>query len=348
MDRIERIYKIEQMLSQRRSTPRDDILEALGVSLATFKRDLEYMRDRFNAPIKWDPELRGYRYEDAVQVGPKFQLPGLWFSEQELHALATLQYLLGSIDKGGPIGKQLEPLMGRLNSIIGHDDNSTAEIKKRVKLVSTSARKNDLAHFKHVGSALVKRLRLNMLYGTRHNAKPTSGADKTDAEQQSTENNSAGNQSAGERIVSPQRLIHYRDNWYLGAWCHRANDIRTFSLDAIIECSVLETPAKKIAESTLAKYYDGGYGIFGGTGQSWAVLHFNPSSARYVAVEQWHPEQKGKFLRNGYYQLKVPFSNATELTMDIMRHGPDVEVQAPASLRKAVAARVAETLAVYQ
>ena len=23
-----------------------------------------------------------------------------------------------------------------------------------------------------------------------------------------------------QRVVSPQRLVHYRDNWYLDAWCH--------------------------------------------------------------------------------------------------------------------------------
>ncbi len=343
MERIERIYKIEQMLSQRRATPRNDILEALGVSLATFKRDLEYLRDRFNAPIIWDAELRGYRYEDAVQIGPKFQLPGLWFSEQELHALATMQYLLGSIDKGGPIGRQLEPLMGRLNSIIGQDNDSTAEIKKRVRLVSTSARKNDLEHFKHVGSALVKRRRLDMVYGTRHRPNDSGSVD-ADTSVNADEKPS----SANRRVVSPQRLIHYRDNWYLGAWCHRANDIRTFSLDAITECTVLETPAKSIAEPTLAKYYDGGYGIFGGTRQTWAKLKFNPTSARYVAVEQWHPQQKGKFIKGGYYQLEVPYANATELIMDIMRHGSDVEVQAPASLRKAVIAKVRDTLAIYQ
>lgn len=327
------------MLSQRRATPRDDILEALGVSLATFKRDLEYLRDRFNAPIIWDSELRGYRYEDAVQIGPKFQLPGLWFSEQELHALATMQYLLGSIDKGGPIGKQLEPLMGRLNSIIGQDNDNTAEIKKRVRLISTSARKNDLTHFKHVGSALVKRQRLEMEYGTRHRTTGTTANAAIDGTTAECDN---------KRIVSPQRLIHYRDNWYLGAWCHRANDIRTFSLDAIANCTILETPAKNIADSTLAKYYDGGYGIFGGTRQTWAKLKFNPTSARYVAVERWHPEQKGKFIKGGYYQLEVPYANATELIMDIMRHGPDVEVQAPASLRKAVTERVEKTLDHYR
>ena len=43
--------------------PRDAFLDELEVSLATFKRDLEYMRDRLNEPIAWDADAGGYRYE---------------------------------------------------------------------------------------------------------------------------------------------------------------------------------------------------------------------------------------------------------------------------------------------
>jgi len=34
------------------------MLETLEVSRATFKRDIEYMRDRLNYPIVWDREAR--------------------------------------------------------------------------------------------------------------------------------------------------------------------------------------------------------------------------------------------------------------------------------------------------
>ena len=55
MDRTERFYKIDQLLQTRRpGVPAAEFLEELGISLATFKRDLEYMRERLNAPIVWD------------------------------------------------------------------------------------------------------------------------------------------------------------------------------------------------------------------------------------------------------------------------------------------------------
>ena len=66
-----------------------------------------------------------------------------------------------------------------------------------------------------------------------------------------------------------------------------------------------------------------------------AVLRFSPERARWVADETWHPQQKGR-LENGHYILEIPYSDDRELVLDILKHGPDVEVLRPKSLRKRV------------
>jgi predicted DNA-binding transcriptional regulator YafY len=65
MDRTERFYKIDQLLQERRIVPFSVFAADLGVSRATFKRDLEYMRSRLNAPIEWDRDAGAYRYAVA-------------------------------------------------------------------------------------------------------------------------------------------------------------------------------------------------------------------------------------------------------------------------------------------
>lgn len=87
MNRTERFYLIHQMLRDRHTVSIDVFLKELGVSRATFKRDIEYLRDRLHAPIIWDRDARGYRFDDANQLGPAYALPGLWFSSGELYAL---------------------------------------------------------------------------------------------------------------------------------------------------------------------------------------------------------------------------------------------------------------------
>ena len=61
-----------------------------------------------------------------------------------------------------------------------------------------------------------------------------------------------------------------------------------------------------------------------------------PNSSRWVAAEKWHPDQQGRLLDDGGYELRVPYSQAPELLMDILRHGQHCEVIAPPGLREAV------------
>ena len=225
MNRLERFYKIDQLLQERTVVPAPRSCDELEVSLATFKRDLEYMRDRFNAPVVWDADARGYRYETKGKAGPKFELPGLWFTEDEAYALVTMQHLLSSLDQGGLIGPHIAPLMARLDAILGAGEASAGEVRKRIRLLSFGSRKLPLEHFSLVGSALFKRRRLKIEYYAR-----------------STNAHSA-------REVSPQRLVHYRENWYLDTWCHLRNDLRSFSVDGIRRIEV----ARRAGEGGLAE-----------------------------------------------------------------------------------------------
>ena len=119
MDRTERVYKIDRMLNERKSVAARDFLRNLEISHATFKRDLEYMRDRLNAPIEWDREKRGYRFVETAAGAPRYELPGLWFSPEEIRALLTMQELLSHLDTGGLMGPQIEPLTARLIVALG-------------------------------------------------------------------------------------------------------------------------------------------------------------------------------------------------------------------------------------
>ena len=149
------------------------------------------------------------------------------------------------------------------------------------------------------------------------------------------------------REISPQRLVYYKNNWYLDAWCHAKEDIRSFSIDAIQRVEILETKAIDVSETKLNEELGSGYGIFSGKEVKWATLKFTPERARWTASERWHSKQIGKYLDDGSYELKVPYSKAPELIIDIMKYGPDVEVVEPQELRKAVQENLIKTLRNY-
>jgi predicted DNA-binding transcriptional regulator YafY len=241
MDRTERFYKIDQMIHDRKLVPFVELLDALEVSRATLKRDLEYMRNRLNAPIVWDRDAGGYRFDTPhPEAGAQYELPGLWFNSGEVHALLTMQHLLTDLDPGGILTPHIQPLIARLNSLLGSADNTAEEIRRRVLIVGLGKRELKLAHFEKVGAALLRRKRLAITYFAR------------------------GSGNTTEREVSPQRLVYYRENWYLDAWCHLRNDIRNFSLDSIRKPNVIEKKAREVSHRSMDEVLGPGYGIFSG------------------------------------------------------------------------------------
>lgn len=321
MDRTERFYKIDSLLQSRRTTPLSVLIDELGVSRATIKRDLEYLRDRLNAPIVWDRASRGYRY-DAQASETRYALPGLWFNASEAHALLTMDALLSELQPG-LLGPHIEPLKARIRALMETSDHTAADVVKRIRILNMATRSFESAHFEVIASALLKRKRLQITHYNRRN------------------------DAHIERQVSPQRLIHYRGNWYLDGWCHLRDGLRSFAIDAIEHAEATDRNARHVAAKKLNEVFASSYGIFSGTQKHQATLRFSPQSARWVANEQWHPEQVGRYDDDGYYLLEIPFANDTELVMDILRHGPDVEVLKPAMLRNRVAERINQAARQY-
>lgn len=313
MDRTARLYKIKDLLRQRTVVSFATLQSVLEVSRSTLKRDIEYLSTRLNNPIAYSRDLGGYRLVELPQaIGKAHELPGLWFSSSEIHALLTMQHLLANLDTGGLLMPRIAPLMERLNALLGDEGEESSQLRKRVRIIGLAQRSVALQHFQCVGTALVQRKRLQIAYAAR------------------------GTGQTSTRDISPVRLVHYRENWYLDAWCHLRNSLRNFALDAIVTARMLDTPAQEVDEATLDAIFGQSYGIFSGNTVQWAQLLFTPERARWVVQERWHPDQDGQMQPNGNYLLRIPYSDHRELIMDILKHGVHCEVLAPPSLRQVV------------
>ena len=89
------------------------------------------------------------------------------------------------------------------------------------------------------------------------------------------------------------------------------------------------------------------YGIFSGEPRGWATIVFSPKVARWVADEHWHSRQQGRFLPDGRYELKLPYSVPRELLMDILHYGADAEIIEPAVLREQARSLLSLALSQY-
>jgi len=319
----ERLQKMVQLLKTHRVVPRQTFLDRFEISPATFKRDLEYLRDRLGAPIVWDRERRGYRFDLSDTEAEMFEMPGLWFNSREMHALLTMHQLIDALQPS-LLTPHIEPLKARIEGLLEGEAHTSDEVRKRIRILHMNARPVEPEHFEVISSALLAGKRLQVVHYNRKRDQETG------------------------RELSPQRLIFYRDNWYLDAWCHLRKGLRSFSVETLRKAVPLDKKARQVAEKTLNRTLASGYGIFGGRDTQTARLRFTPERARWVATETWHPRQKGWFDDDGSYVLEFPYSDDRELIMDILKQGPAVEVISPAPLRKRVQAQAGAILRHYR
>lgn len=310
MDRYERLLKLHRMLKVARlpvSLAR--LQDDLECSRATVYRDIAFLRDGLGAPIESGGD-DGSAFFYNVNEAEKFELPGLWLSSSELESLLAMHQLLARTG-GAVLSGALAPLRTRIDKLLADQSRGKRWPIERIRVTRAMSRPLDEASFRVVAGAVLERRRLKFRYRAR-----------------STNNET-------DRIVSPQRLTHYRENWYLDALDHeRDNALRSFSVDRLLKPTMLDEDAVDVADSELDAHLAGSYGIFSGAPKAWATIRFSPKAARWVADEHWHSKQEGRMLEDGRYELRLPYSNARELLMDVLRYGPDAEIVAPIALRE--------------
>jgi predicted DNA-binding transcriptional regulator YafY len=318
MERFHRYYVLHRILLSRRLPVSRAVLEGeLECKRATVMRVIEELRN-YGAPVEYLREANGYRYTP----GKAFELPGIWFSPSELEALFVAEHLLERAEPG-LLAETLAPLKQKLGAILKLEHLGRGELVRRVRILRMAGRGTG-RYFNLIADALTRRRRLFIAYHSRSRDEATG------------------------REVSPQRLAHYRDNWYLDAWCHLRKGLRSFAVERIHDAQSRARPAINVAEKKLDAHFATAYGIFAGRPRHTARLRFTAGRARWVADETWHPQQYGHLDGDGSYILEIPYSDARELVMDILKHGPEVEVVSPASLRARLRKALELTLARYQ
>ena len=320
MDRFDRIFRLHQLLSGRRlALSGAEIDRQLECSRATRNRCIEDMRDHLGAPIVFDRQQGGYRYGSDDYV---WELPGLWFRSAELQALLVMQQLMRDLQPG-LLSQPLAPVRARFNDML-RQAGITPQAAEKVRVFNLAGRPVNDDLFATIINGLFASKRLNINYLAR-----SSGA-------------------VTQRQISPLKLVYYRSNWYLDAWCHQRQALRSFSVDAIQSAEVTDASAKAISSTDQLAHFGVAYGIFSGPADQLAVVEFSAERARWVADEQWHPDQQGEWLADGRYRLTIPYGDPRELIADILKQGVGAEVISPPQLRKQLIAQISAMAALYE
>jgi predicted DNA-binding transcriptional regulator YafY len=313
MGRTERLFRITSLLREVKKIRFTEMLDRLDVSPATLKRDLKYLRENLGTPIHYDAFERAYQMDTTGHKG-KREIPGFWFDESELLALAFACRLLEELDPDQQLAPRLRLVIERLTASLPKDAWH-GDWMDRIRLFMPGRREVSSQIFDAVSAAVLQRRRMRIRYFTR------------------------SRDVRSDREISPQRLI-FQKAWYVDAHCHKVDALRRFSLDAIESASVLDACAFEIDLDRLGQMFDGTYGAFAGEPTRWATLLFSSVAARWVGQETWHPLQRSRPMADGRLELLIPYRETTELVMDVLRHGDQVEVVGDDDLVRAIRERV--------
>lgn len=329
---------IDRLLTERKIVTFNELMSVLQASAPTVKRDLRFMREVLGAPIIYSRAAGGYSYDPAgrtrkthtstvgVSAG-RGAFRKTWYSPQELYILVKTADLLAELskDESSALYKDLEPLRSRVISLLTLGGKLPMDLLPHIKIVDefSDGLNGEPESFATVGAALSAKCRLQI-----HYEKPKS--------------------QASVREISPLRLVHYRNRWYVDAFCHTAEEFRTFAIENIKHAELLMTPAKICSAREISANLDSSYGLFRGFDVKQAVIRFDEEAAVYIRRQTWHPKQRLAHEAGGGCRLTLPYADPTELVGEIMRWGSHAQVVEPAELRETVRERLQETLNQYQ
>ncbi len=320
MDNLDRIHTLHRILrNSRHPVPMARLAEELECTPRHVRRLIDTLRDTFFATLEYDDQRRGWHF--VTPPDKRFEVPGLWLTGEELQSLSLLLNLLENLGNG-LLNRELGGIEKQIRHALAKRGIDLSAFSEHIRVLPIAHRHIAGPTLQSVSDALLRRRRLHIHY-------TSFGRDRS------------------ERTISPQTLVYYRENWYLDAWCHKRNDLRTFAIARIHRAEIVDREAQQVPADNLRQHFAASYGIFAGPATESATLRCGPAIAHEIALQQWHPQQQGHWQGEDYI-LQLPYGDPRELLNDIMAHTPDMEVLAPAPLRDLLAARLAKAAVLYR
>ena len=301
------MLRIHQAVSSSQFPNASTLAAEIEVATKTIHRDIEFMRDRLNLPIEFDPRRNGYRYIGEVSAFPTMQI-----TEGELFALvvaekALQQYRGTSFEK--PLLSAIKKMEQSLPDTISLN---LADIEQTISFRMRAEPVLDLSIFDTLAKAAARRKQLELIY-----RKP--------------------GQAKGEpRLVDPYHLANINGEWFLFAYDHARKDIRTFVPARIQSVHPTGKTFERSSKFSLEKRLRDSFGVHSGEGEYDVVIRFNPRVADYVREKKWHESQQLRELKGGGVELRMKLSSLAEVERWILSWGGDAKVMQPRELAEAV------------
>jgi len=304
---LERMLRIHQALQSGKFPNASTLAREIEVATKTIHRDIEFMRDRLNLPIEFDPRRNGYHYTEEVGAFPNIQI-----TEGELFALIVAEKALQQY-RGTNFEKPLLSAIRKMEQSLPDTISlNLADIEQTISFRTRAEPILNLEIFDVLAKAVSHRQQLELAY-----RKP-------------------GERQPEKRLIDPYHLANINGEWFLFAYDHTRKDIRTFVPARIQSVQPTGKTFDRLQKFSLEKRLRNSFGVRSGEGEYAVVIQFNARVADYIREKKWHESQQLKELKGGGVELRLKLSSLVEIERWILSWGGDAKVLKPRELAEAV------------
>lgn len=314
-----RLLQIDEEIRNGRFPNSTSLAKKIEVSSRTIQRDIEYMKDMYNAPIEYDYQKNGYYYTES-----SFYIKSVTLSEGELFSVALFDQLLEQY-RNTPLENDLRSVFKKIEmSLPNNITFDSSFLQSQTTFIPDQIGMINPQNFETVFSALKNRHVLKFKY--RPLQKTT----------------------WMEREINPLHAVCQKGNWYILGFCHDKQDIRVFNFSRMKD--VVETKETFDFPSNFApeKYFDKEIGIWLSATQKYTVeLLISAEIGTFALERSWNKNQKIEQRDDGSVWVSFETTQLPEVKRWVLGQGKTVKVLNPPELIEQVREEVTAVLGMY-
>lgn len=314
-----RLLQIDEEIRSGKFPNATSLSKKIEVSSRTIQRDIEYMRDMYNAPIEFDAYKNGYYYTEE-----NFYIKSVPLSEGELFSVALFDQLLEQY-RNTPLENDLRSVFKKIEmSLPNKITLDSSFLQNQTTFIPDQMGTINPENFSKVFSALKNRHVLDFEY--RPLQKTTWMT----------------------RRINPLHTVCQKGNWYVMGFCHDKKDIRVFNFSRMQNVTESKEEFDIPEDFNPDKYFDKEIGIWLSATKKYTVeLLISAEIGTFALERSWNKNQKIEQREDGSVWVSFETTQLPEVKRWVLGQGKTVKVLGPDELIEQVKEEVAAVLGMY-
>ena len=316
-----RLLKIDEQIREKLFPTVRSLSKEFEVSKRTIERDIEFLRDMYDAPIAYDHSKKGYYYTQDT-----FFLKSLFLSADEFFSVAVFEKLLRQYRKT-PIEEKLKKVFKKLTELLPKDIISfdSLWLDAAVTFIAEPSPDIEPEIFSTIFEGVKTHHAIKFLY------------------------RSLEQEEAVERIAEPYHIVCQRAAWYVIGLCRLRKEPRIFSFSRMQKVRALKKEVFEIPKDFKAEdYIDKNVGVWLTKREPFTVkLLFSPKVSVFAEEHRWSDDQKIKIHRDKSVEVSFPTTQTEEIKRFVLGQGSTVKVLEPLNLVEEVREEIKKMREMY-